>query len=290
MPISKLSTGHIAGTAKGSTVEYTKTTDAKNRNVTRTTTRGGEKTATETTARTHTSRKDNEFTKTKTKDVDVKKSGIDHEYKANLVETSGTMFEAGAKEKRVTTEKGGVKLDAYAQGPSFKMDGEASISKKGFGVDIDVALKIDATLVKGGASAEKEFKFKVNGEEVAVKVNLGAEGQVGINGELRLTVHVGKDGVSVKAGADGFAGAKGTLTGGISVSVNGREDAKGEIKLTAAAGAMAGAEFEGGLSSFKAKAYAAVGVGVGIEISGSVNAGNIARSTPGLLLPGTQGW
>jgi len=290
MPISKLSSGHVAGSAKGANVEYSKTTDAKNRNVTKTTTKGNEKTATATTDRTHTSRKGNDFTKTKTKEEEVKNSGVSKEMKTTLVEGKKTLAEAGDTEHHVGTEKGGVKLDAYYQGPSFKMDGEASLTKKDFGVDIDVKLKVDANLIKGGASAEKEFKFKVNGEDVTVKVKLGADGQVGVNGELKLKFHVGKDGVSVSAGAEGFIGAKGSLAGSLSVDINGKEAASGEIKLTVAAGAMAGAEFEAGLTHFKAKAYAAVGVGVGIEISGNVNAGNIARSTPGLLLPGHQGW
>jgi hypothetical protein len=87
----------------------------------------------------------------------------------------------------------------------------------------------------------------------------------------------------VSAGAEGFAGAKGTLTGEITTTINGNEVAKGSLGVTAAAGAMAGAEFEAGLTHFKAKAYAAVGVGMGIDISGEVNAGNLAKEVPGLL-------
>ncbi len=280
-------------TSKGysTSKETTVTTDAKKRNVTTVTTRGNQDNETTTTSTAHTSRKGNVTTKEKTKTEKAENPGVSKEMDVVLAEKEKSLFEGGAKEKRVEGNlPGGVKGEAYFQGPSFKMEGSASAKQAGFGVDVDVSLKIDANLFKAGASAEKEFKFKVGGEDVSVKVNLGAEGQVGINGELKLKLHVGKDGISIQAGADGFAGAKGSLSGSIKASINGNEVGAGEIKLTAAAGVAAGAEFEAGLTHFRTKAYLAVGVGLGVEISGKVNAANLAKGGAAVALPFNQGW
>lgn len=184
----------------------------------------------------------------------------------------------------------GFKAETYVNGPSFEMTGGMSARKNGWGLDVDVNLKVDANLLKAGASIEREFKVKVNGEDVAVKVKLGADAQVGINGEVKLRLHVGKDGVSLQAGAEGFAGARGSLSGSLELKVNDKKVLGGELKLTAAAGAMAGAEFEAGHGTFKAKAYAAVGVGMGVELTGTYNGMQIAKAAGGLALPGSQGW
>ncbi len=184
----------------------------------------------------------------------------------------------------------GLKTETFVNGPSFEMAGGMSARRSGMGLDVDVNLKVDANLLKAGASIEREFKVKVNGEDVAVKVKLGADAQVGINGELKLRLHVGKDGVSMQAGAEGFAGARGSLSGALEVKVNDKKVLGGELKLTAAAGAMAGAEFEMGHGKFKAKAYAAVGVGMGVELTGTYAGLQIAKAAGGLALPGHQGW
>ena len=230
-------------------------------------------------------------TKEKSNTEESRTAGVSREAEVVLAEGDKTLVERGAKERHAEgTLPGGVKTDAYFQGPSFKMEGSASAKQAGFGVDVDVSLKIDANLFKAGASAEKEFKFKVGGEDVTVKVKLGAEGQVGINGELKLKLHVGKDGISIQAGAEGFAGAKGSLSGSIEAKINGNEVGSGEIKLTAAAGVAGGAEFEAGLTHFRTKAYLAVGVGLGVEISGKVNAANLAKGGAAVALPFHQGW
>lgn len=285
----------IRGTfaSQGTSVSHEKsrTTDAKKRNVTTVTTRANQTSATETTSTQHTSRKGNVSTKEKSKTEESQHQGVSKDADLVLAEKDKTLVERGAKEQHFEgTAPVGVKTDAYYQGPSFKMEGSASAKKAGFGVDIDVSLKIDANLFKAGASAEKEFKFKVGGEDVSVKVKLGAEGQVGINGELKLKLHVGKDGISVQAGAEGFAGAKGTLSGTIEANINGKQVGAGDIRLTAAAGVAAGAEFEAGLTHFRTKAYLAVGVGLGVEISGRVNAANLARGGSAVALPYRQGW
>jgi hypothetical protein len=259
----------------------------KENRVTSTTTRSNEQTSTTTKSKTYDNRRTGQrdrydYKSRDTSSVDQKK--IKPEGKTTLVEKKGTYEATAGKVETTGKGPGGVDYKAYAQGPTFKVDGTANAEMKGWsGVDLNVNVKVEANLFKAGASAEKEFKFKVNGEDISVKVKLGAEGQVGMDGTLKLKLHVGKDGVSVSAGAEGFAGAKGSLSGEITTSVNGKEVAKGKLGVTAAAGAMAGAEFEAGLTSFKAKAYAAVGVGMGIEVSGNVNAGNLAREIPGLL-------
>jgi len=189
-----------------------------------------------------------------------------------------------------TDLKYGVKAETYVNGPSFEMTGGMSARRKGMGLDVDVNLKVDANLLKAGASIEREFKVKVNGEDVSVKVKLGADAQVGINGEIKLRLHIGKDGISMQAGAEGFAGARGSLSGSLEVKVNDKKVLGGELKLTAAAGAMAGAEFEMGHGKFKAKAYAAVGVGMGVELTGTYAGLQIAKAAGGLTLPGHQGW
>lgn len=245
-------------------------------------------------------------TTTKSKTYDNKKTGQRDQYEYKSKDTQAVEQKKVAPEGKVVlaegdlfnkvqtdpvgkvetkgTGPGGIDYNAYAEGPSFSLEGKANIETNGLsGIDINLDLKVEANLFKAGASAEKTFKFKVNGEDIEVKVDLKAEGAVGIDGSLKLNLHVGKDGISVSAGAEGFAGAKGTLSGGITTTINGKEVAKGSLGVTAAAGAMAGAEFEAGLTHFKAKAYAAVGVGVGIDIAGEVNAGNLLKEIPGLL-------
>lgn len=199
--------------------------------------------------------------------------------KKNLVTAGDTEHHVGG------VGPGGVKTDAYVQGPSFKMDAgaKASISTKGF--DVDVNLKVDANAVKAGASVEKEIHLKVQGEDVAVKVKLGADAQVGANGELKIKLHIGPNGVSADLGAEGFAGAKGSLKGSIEVDGNGKKLASAELGVTLAAGVAGGAKFEAGLDHFKASAYLVAGVGVGMDVKGSVDYGNIAGFLPQLVEP-----
>ncbi|XXF77464.1 hypothetical protein P2318_31085 [Myxococcaceae bacterium GXIMD 01537] len=289
-PIDRRSSTRSLGRSTSTEMTRTRDTSKPNRPKTTTTTvrANNQETRTEVT-KTRTSKKGNEITKRekprteamKNQPVDVKGSQTLWEAKSPALKK-----EWGAKEKKVTGQgPGGIETEASFQGPSFSIEGNASAKASLSGIDVDLNLKIDANLIKAGASVTKEFKFKVQGEEISVKLKLGADGQVGANGELKLKLHLGKDGVSVSAGAEGFAGAKGSLSGNLDVAVNGDKVMSGEAKVTLAAGAMAGAEFEAGLDHFKAKAYAAVGVGVGFELSGNVNYGNIAKNVPGLITP-----
>ncbi|AKQ63189.1 Circumsporozoite protein [Myxococcus hansupus] len=289
-PIDRRNSIRSAGHSQSVELSRTREMPKPNRpRTTTTTTRSNNETTTTQTTQTRTSRKGREITKTeKPRTEETKSQGIDRKGEVNLFEANSPAKskEWGAKEKRVQgTGPGGIQTDAYFQGPSLKVEGGASAKASLKGIDIDLNLKIDANLVKAGASATKEFKVRVQGEDITIKVKLGADGQVGANGELKLKLNVGKDGVQVKVGAEGFAGAKGSLSGNIEVGVNGRNVANADAKVTFAAGAMAGAEFEAGLTHFKAKAYAAVGVGVGVELAGKVNAGNLLRELPGLVTP-----
>ena len=287
------STGIERSSQKATSTNGSSKNAVKENRVTTTTTRSNETSSTSTKSKTY----DNKKTGTRDqydykgkKTTTTQAGSTSPKGTSTLLTTKGKdakpLYEAGGKPlvKGEGTLPGGVKVQGQVTGPSFKVDGEAKLDNKGLkGVDLNLKLEVEANLIKAEGSAEKEFKFKVNGEEISVKVKLGAEGNVGIDGSINLKVHLGRDGVSVTAGAEGFAGAKGSLSGTITTSINGNEVAKGKLGVTAAAGAMAGAEFEAGLTHFKAKAYAAVGVGVGFDISGDVNAGNLAREVPGLL-------
>ena len=257
----------------------------KENRVTHTTTRANEDKATTTKSKTYDNKKTGQRDTYEYKSKDTK--AVDQKKVSPQLSITGEKSFLKTDPKKVEGSKdlgGGVTAKGYAQGPSFELKGSASVQNKGLsGFDVNVDLKVEANLLKAGGSVEKEFKFKVNGEDVAVKVKLGADTQVGIDGSVKLKLHVGKDGVSVSAGAEGFAGAKGSLSGEISTTINGNEVAKGKLGITAAAGAMAGVEFEAGLTHFKTKAYAAVGVGVGIEVSGEVKADKLAKEIPGLL-------
>jgi hypothetical protein len=287
------STGVEVNKQRATTGNGSSKSAVKENRVTTTTTRSNEKTSTTTKSKTYDNKKTGTRDSYEYKGKDTKttdKAKVTPQGTTTLLTTkkpdAKPLYEKGGATLAEGKGKlpGGVDVSGKVTGPSFKVDGEANIQAKGLkGVDINVKLEVEANLIKAEGAAEKEFKFKVNGEDISVKVKLGAEGNVGIDGSINLKVHVGKDGVSVTAGAEGFAGAKGSLSGEITTTINGNQVAKGKIGVTAAAGAMAGAEIEAGLTHFKAKAYAAVGVGVGFDIQGDVNAGNLAREVPGLL-------
>ncbi|MCC6332610.1 MAG: hypothetical protein IT380_01325 [Myxococcales bacterium] len=301
-PIGR-SNSNIRGFGKGVTTERERTRNANNNpnrtDVVKTTTRDNGSKVTQTTQRTTTrtdakGREHVDAKKAKTKEPEKKK--IEREWKedAYLQSDTKTFFDTKKPTDKALAEGTGklwgADLKGSVEGPRFSMTGDASLTRKDLGFDIDVKAKIDANLISASGSAEKEFKFNVNGEEVVVKLKLGAEGNVGINGELDLKVHVGKDGISISAGADGFIGARGSLAGSIDIEVNGKRAVGGELKLTVAAGAMAGADFELSKDHFKAKTYLAAGVGAGLEITGNYSLKNIATGGAALALPGHQGW
>lgn len=191
---------------------------------------------------------------------------------------TGSAFEA----RTSGTLPGGVQAEAHVAGPSFSINGNADASVGVGGIDVNLSVDVNATLLEAGASATKTFSVEVGGEQIDVTVDLSAEGMVGVDGSLNLDIHIGTDGqVSVNAGAEGFAGARGSLTGGISVAHEGREVASGQVELSGTAGvgfdAHANIELTDEGLSFDVGAEASPTVGFGVDISGNVNGGNTAR-------------
>lgn len=177
---------------------------------------------------------------------------------------------------------GGIETRAHAEGPSLKVDGEASANIDSSGVHLDLKVDVDATLAEAGAGATKTFTADVFGEKIEVEVSLDALGKIGADGSVNLNVDIGTDGVNVSASAEGFAGAQASLTGGITIRHDGNEIASGEATLSATAGvsgsASANLTLNGSEVGFEAKASASAGVGFGVEVSGSVNTANAANA------------
>lgn len=211
---------------------------------------------------------------------------VERRASADLARTEQDLFHAGAEERSVSTAgPAGTQVDAYVQGPSFDVDGTASAQLAGGNFEVDIDLKIDANLVEAGATVTRDINFRFQGEDFSVRVTLGADGQIGANGELQIKLSVGRDGVTASLGAEGFVGARGSLSGSIDVSANGRDLVSTDASVTFAAGAMAGASLDLGLTHFEARAYAAVGAGVGVELAGTLHARNVARLLPQLVEP-----
>ncbi len=201
------------------------------------------------------------------------------------------LFRREAEQREIKRTIRGVDVTGTASGPSFRLGGTAGFKRVGaLGAEIDINLQVKAEAGRAGLSAKKEFKFTVGGEEVSVKVDLSAEVLAGINGNLKLKLYVGKDGVRLNAGGEGFAGARGTLSGSLAVDVNGKNVARGNLKVQAFVGAAAGAQLDWSLKEFRAKAYAAVGAGIGVELHGVWDPQQIVKSSAAVALPGHQGW
>jgi hypothetical protein len=204
----------------------------------------------------------------------------------NVVNREKSVFEAGGGRHTATARgPGGTTVDAFVEKPKFSVDARASAGLSRHGFHVDLGLKIDATAVKAGAGITKDVHFQFQGEDFKVRVRLGAETQVGANGEVKIRLNVGPKGVSADLGAEGFAGAKGSLTADIQLSANGKELASLGTKVTAMAGVAAGVKADVGFDHFSAKAYFSAGVGVGVETKGKANWGNIAKLIPQLFEP-----
>lgn len=173
------------------------------------------------------------------------------------------------------TAPGGIDYDAYVEGPKFSVEGSASAEVNTSGVSIDVNIDIEATLLEAGANATKTFKAEVYGEVFEVTVDLAALGKIGANGELNLSLDIGRNGVEVSANVEGFAGAQASITGGISLTHEGNTLISGEATLSAYAGAKGSAGFDASFSNgnlqFEASASAAVGAGFGVDLEGQFN-------------------
>lgn len=182
---------------------------------------------------------------------------------------------------------GDTDFHAYAEGPSFSIDGSASAEIDGAGISIDVTLDIDATLAEAGAGATHTVTTEIYGETFEVTLDLEAMGKIGVDGSLNLSLDIGANGVEVSASADGFAGAEASLTGGITLSHEGNEILSGEATLSATAGVAGEASFDAGFSDgaieFEASAAASAGVGFGVDVSGSFNLQNAAVAAGAIL-------
>ena len=188
--------------------------------------------------------------------------------------------QTGRVERSATV--GGVQVRAEASGPSLDVTGRASQRVGPNGADLNIDLGVAARVGSASASAQRDYHFNVNGEDVRVRVNLAANGAIGADGQLHLNVHAGRDGVSVRGEATGFAGARGTLTGSVDVAVNGRHVADAELSASAIAGVAGQAQFQLGLDGFHASAGAAAGVGFGVDVRGRWDAGALIAAAPGL--------
>lgn len=198
--------------------------------------------------------------------------------KARVGYDSGSAFEA----KTSGTLPGGVQGEAHVNGPSFKVDGNASAKVGPGGIDVNLSVDINATAVEAGASATKTFQVDVAGQKLDITVDLSAEGVVGADGKLNLDLHIGTDGnISINAGAEGFAGARGALTGGITVSHDGQQLANGSVELSASAGvgfdAHANIGLEDGNLTFDVGAEATATAGFGVDVNGSINGANTVK-------------
>lgn len=189
--------------------------------------------------------------------------------KGDSFEKSGAVGSVGAR-----GETHGVNWAAGASGPSFKMDGSAKATVGTSGIDIKTDVHIDASLVKAGAQAEKIIPVTLpGGEKISVKVDLGATGEVGANGDLHVNVHIGTNGqVEANVSASGFAGAKASLTGSVSVLHGNDVIAEGDATLSGSVGVGAEGEFHASVGlhgvDFGAKASATVGAGYGVDLEG----------------------
>lgn len=188
-----------------------------------------------------------------------------------------------AFDARVQTRlPGGVEAEAFARGPRLDFRGQAEASVSRSGIDVELSLDVNATLLEAGANGRVRIPVEVSGETMIIEVDLQAEGVVGARGRLELDLHIGTNGrVSIHAGGEGFAGARAGLTGSVSVEHEGRKVVSGSLEVSASAGVAASGTLDIDLSrsgvEFQVGGELTGGVGFGVETRGSVDAGNVAR-------------
>jgi hypothetical protein len=173
----------------------------------------------------------------------------------------------------------GVTAEAHYQGPAINVTGNAYINWTGSnykpGMDLHVDAKIDANVVSGGGSVTRDFRFNDGRHDYTVRVKMATDGQVGLNGTLKLDMHAGLDrGPSFSVGAEGFAGAQAKLTGSVQVIMDGDDRnpmMQGDLSVMLGAGVGGAYELSASPNSFHTKAYAFAGVGVGVDLNATVN-------------------
>jgi len=173
----------------------------------------------------------------------------------------------------------GVTAEAHYQGPAINLSGNAYANWTGSGgrpgMDLHVDAKIDANVVSGGGSVTRDFHFNNGGHDYTVRVRMATDGQVGLNGTLRLDVHAGLDRApSFTVGAEGFGGAQAKLTGGIQVFMDNDQKnpmMQGDLSVMLGAGVGGAYELSATPNTFHTKAYAYAGVGVGVDLNATVD-------------------
>jgi len=173
----------------------------------------------------------------------------------------------------------GVKAEAHYQGPAINVTGNAYLNWTGSnmqpGMDLHVDAKVEANVVSGGGSVSRDFKFNDGNHDYTVRVKLATDGQVGMNGTVKLDVHAGLDKPpSFTVGAEGFAGVQGKLGGSVQVFMDGHELnplMQGDLSINLGAGVGGAFELSASPNSFHTKAYAYAGVGVGVDLNAQMN-------------------
>lgn len=201
----------------------------------------------------------------------------------NLVSGESSFQAGGARAETSGRGPGGVEYGAYAQGPSFSADASVSADIGLSGIDVNLDVSIDATAVEAGANATKTVEFEIAGEQYSVELDLEAMGRIGADGNLSLDLHIGTDGqLSINASAEGFAGAQASLGGSITLKHEGDTLAEASITASASAGVSGSAHADIGLNDgaleFEVGVEATAGLGLGVDISGSINPGNILEA------------
>ncbi|WP_163861160.1 Circumsporozoite protein [Myxococcus eversor] len=215
--------------------------------------------------------------------VDTQAQGNVEQPRGNLV-SGQSSFEAGGARAEVNGKgPGGIDTRAYAQGPSFTADAKVDADVGLSGIDVNLAVDIDATAVEAGAGASKTVDFEIAGEKYSVELDLEAMGKIGADGHINLDLHVGTDGnLSINASASGFAGAQASLTGSIELKHEGDTLASASVTASASAGVSGDAHADIGLNNgnleFDVGVEATAGLGLGVDIEGSVNAGNVLKA------------
>ncbi len=198
----------------------------------------------------------------------------------NLVSGESSFQAGGARAETTGTGPGGVETRAHVQGPSLEANASVNADIGLSGIDVNLDVSIDATAVEAGAGATKRVEFEIAGEQYAVELDLEAMGRIGADGQISLDLHVGTDGqLSINASAEGFAGAQASLTGSVRLEHEGNQLAEASITASASAGVSGSAHADIGLNNgsleFDVGVEATAGLGLGVEISGSVNPGNV---------------
>ena len=175
---------------------------------------------------------------------------------------------------------GGIKAEGSISGPSAGFDATASAKIEHSEFTAEVEVKVNADLVDAKGKIRKEVLFEVEKRPFKAEIELDGEGKAGIDGTLKLAIHVGKNGVSIAADGDAFAGVKVSAGLGVTVSAldsQGKAEslfsARGQVSASAGASAGFNADFglEGHQVKFKTRAQLTVGVGAGMAFSGKVD-------------------